>query len=231
MRFLRFVAFFHTVYFCPVLRSFKRPSMSFFAHKQLNTPKKSNKCWMKCENGAPLVLVLESRATQHFFLPTCSHSLGEYLYSKCSVVLPCFASFYFVYLFCFFFSFILFFSILWLNFALSDESDSQSSFRLMSWHCQNRCLAIALRVCVSFYRRVLVRVKGERAFIDTNQHFSPMVKYAVCIHIHSNVCCCCCCCYCCCNCYCFSMVRCWLSSVMFFYTYFVHLDPLYSDPT
>lgn len=41
------------------------------------------------------------------------------------------------------------------------------------------------------------------------------------------MCCCYGCCYCCCNYYGFSMVRCWLSSVMFFYTYFVYLDPLF----
>lgn len=129
--------------------------MPFFAHKQLNTPKKSNKRWKKCENGTQLLLVLESRATRLYFILFHTFYFA-YLFSLtwrififkvlggCAVF--CLILFRIICLLFFHRLLVLFsslFLILWLNFALSDESDSQSSFRLMSWHCQNRCLAIS----------------------------------------------------------------------------------------
>lgn len=121
-----------------------------------------------------------------FFLPTCSHSLGEYLYSKYLVAVPCFASFYSVLFVCFSFArlliFFISFLILWLNFALSDESDSQSSFRLMSWHCQNRCLAISCSIA----RCVLESVQLEvNAHLQIRINISHQWLNTLCIHINS----------------------------------------------
>lgn len=121
MRFSRFVAFFTLFIFAVLRYLFKGPSMPFFARKQLNTPKKSNKRWKKCENGAPLVLVLESRATQHFFcLLVLTHLVNIYNRSaRCCrrSALFCFIL-YFVFVFAsFLFYFNFFLSILWLNFC------------------------------------------------------------------------------------------------------------------